>query len=167
MMVNATHGKGFTLSSYSPRDLLVSETEPWTVSENAWFKSEDKNITFYSDYSIDVAQGRYPTATDKIKEGSDDRTRNPLLFPFIFEVGRSDYLYFYDIAGEDAEESGNRLAMMIKNAPTGIFYLVDGSMNRSALMQSTTIAGVVLLSCAVATVAAAQETYSIVKNIRA
>lgn len=131
MMVNATHGKGFTLSSYSPRDLIVSETEQWTVSENAWFKNEDKNITFYSDYSIDVAQGRYPTATDKVKEGAEDQTRNPLRFPFIFEVARSDYLYFYDIAGEDAEESGNRLSMMIKNAPTGIFYLVDGSMNRS------------------------------------
>ena len=131
MMVNATHGKGFTLSTYSPRDLLVSDTEQWTVSENAWFKNEDKNVTFYSDYSIDVAQGRYPTATDKVKEGAEDQTRNPLRFPFIFEVNNSDYLYFYDIAGEDAEESGNRLAMMIKNAPTGIFYLVDGSMNRS------------------------------------
>ena len=130
MMTNATGGKGFTLASYAPRDLDVDEKLPWIASENPWFKNKDKT-TFYSAYSIDIAGGRYPTATDKVKEGAEDQTRNPLRFPFIFEVGHSDYLYFYDIAGEDAESSGNRLAMMIKNAPTGIFFLVDGKMNQT------------------------------------
>jgi len=135
MMVNATSGKGFSLAPYTPRDLNVAETVGdqvcWTLSENVWFKNEEKNVKFYSAYSIDVPQGRYPVATDRIKEGSEDQSRDPMRFPFIFEVNRSDYIYFYDIAGEDAEKSGNRLSKMIKEAPSGIFYLVDGNSNQS------------------------------------
>lgn len=121
MLVNGTK-KNFELMPYA-----IKEMDKLSVSRNAWYKN--KKIKFYSDYSIDIAKGIYPEKTDKLAETQLDKTKDVMKYPFVLESNKDTYVYFYDIAGEDAEQSTNRLGKMMLGAPAGIFYLVDGRLN--------------------------------------
>ena len=125
MMTNATRGI-CSLVPYSLKRLEIG-TDSWHLGRNSWYKKNE----FYSQYSIDIAQGNYPKPTDKVSEDAMEQKKNIFKYPFVYEVDRRDYVYFYDIAGEDAEQSGNRLTRVMANAPTGIFYLVDGRSNEA------------------------------------
>lgn len=125
MMTNATRGL-CSLVPYSIKCLDIG-SDAWNLGRNPWYKNNE----FYAQYSIDIAQGHYPKPTDKVSETSQELKKNIFKYPFIYEIDRRNYVYFYDIAGEDAEQSGNRLTRVMSNAPTGIFYLVDGRSNEA------------------------------------
>ncbi len=125
MMTNATRSL-CSLVPYSLKRLEIG-ADAWHLGRNPWYKNNE----FYSQYSIDIGLGHYPKPTDKVNEDALEQKKNIFKYPFVYEVDRRDYVYFYDIAGEDAEQSGNRLTRVMANAPTGIFYLVDGRSNEA------------------------------------
>ena len=121
MLVNATK-KSFKIEPYAINDMDVRNL---AVSRNPWYKKSK----FYSKYSIDVSKCLYPEATDKMDESQQDASRKIKKYPFVIKANKDSYVYFYDIAGEDAEQSTNLLDDMLLNAPAGLFYLVDGRGN--------------------------------------
>lgn len=128
MMVNATKKKSGSPLSIAPYSLRkLDAKDGLSVSENSWYKE----TAFYSKYSIDLSAGRYPEATDKMDENQADKTRDVMKYPFVLDVNKDSYVYFYDIAGEDAEQSGERLRRLMETGAVGIFYLVDGKQNES------------------------------------
>jgi hypothetical protein len=97
------------------------------TSKDSWYK---KNHSFYSAYSIDINKGIYPGATNTAgNAGEVDKKRDITKTPFIMEVNKKDYVYFYDMAGEDAQRSTEFIKTLIgspdDNQPVAIFYLVD------------------------------------------
>ena len=120
-LVNATK-KSFKIAPYAINDM---DAKNLSVSRNPWYKKSK----FYSKYSIDVGTCLYPEATDKMDESQQDASRRIKKYPFVLKANKDSYIYFYDIAGEDAEQSTNLVDDMLLNAPAGLFYLVDGRGN--------------------------------------
>ena len=130
--LNALRNK-FPISMYSIKSVKASEEnetvgKAWCISKDSWY---EKQGSAYARYAIDVAEGVFPGPTDKSGDNVDE-TLQTEKFPFIFEVtrtnGKADYVYLYDIAGEDAEHSAQKLETLTRGTG-GIFYLIDGKTN--------------------------------------
>ncbi len=113
----------FKATSYPIKTLKfpLASKNTINVSKDSWYK---ENQEFYSRYSIDIGTGLYlkstNTTTDRVSKLEDIR-RNP----FVMEVENKSYVYFYDMAGEDAQRSGDFIYKLVRNAPAAIFYLID------------------------------------------
>ena len=67
--------------------------------------------------------------TKKYVETDGDKTELTIKYPFPLSVNDDAYVYFYDIAGEDAEQSGEILRRLTDTGAVGVLYLVDGDVN--------------------------------------
>jgi hypothetical protein len=118
------------LSTYSINCLKVVDEvggKKIFTTKDSWYK---KNSKFYSAYSIDINRGIYPGATNTAGNTHDvDKLQDITKSPFVMEVNRNNYLYFYDMAGEDAQRSTEFIRTLIgepeDNQPVAIFCLID------------------------------------------
>ena len=124
------------LSAYSINCLKVVDEiggKKILTTKDSWYK---KNDSFYSAYSIDINRGLYPGATNTVGNARDvDKLRNITKAPFVMEVNKSSYVYFYDMAGEDAQRSTEFISTLIgkpeENQPVAIFCLIDSRADTS------------------------------------
>ena len=106
---------------------IVKETdgEKIITTKDSWYK---KKADFYSGYSIDINKGKYPSATNAEGNTHDvDKKRDMTKLPFIMEIDKKSYVYFYDMAGEDAQRSAELLKTLVADSaqPVAIFCLID------------------------------------------
>ena len=118
------------LSSYSINSLkVVNDATGKTIvaTKDSWYK---KNHEFYASYSIDINKGIYPGATNTVGNAQDvDKTQDITKTPFIMEVNKNSYIYFYDMAGEDAQRRTDFIKTLVGDSedkqPVAIFCLID------------------------------------------
>ncbi len=95
-----------------------SMTASYILSDESWTGS----MVQYTDRSINLTPPRFPIPTSH---------RDYTMFPFITEVNRDTYVSFYDIAGEDAQNSV-LIRNIANNGLIGIFLLVNGKSDKEA-----------------------------------
>ena len=126
MLESATMGKGsMRLEKYNIKAIKTEKTR--RKIGDPWCKD---NSSFYSKYSIDIDSMHFPGATDLAQEGNMDKFSDLRRLPFVMEANRSAYVYFYDMAGEDAQKRTEIMASIagageLGQAPVGVFYLID------------------------------------------
>lgn len=120
MLRNATR-KSFAIDSYPIKNLPAREDGAPMYSAKSWYKVAEMPRRHYGGYSIRLADGAYPEPTN---------TADLSAYPFVLQVGEKDYIYFYDIAGEDAEKDPDLMKKMLAGGVTGVFFLVDGKTNK-------------------------------------
>jgi len=95
------------------------------TSAYSWYK---KSYNFYDKYSIDISTGTFVEPTDTAASaGNNDKKRDITKFPFVVDVNSESYIYFYDMAGEDAQRSTEFVGNLVGDAPVAIFYLIDSN----------------------------------------
>ena len=109
------------INSYPMKNLPAREDGVPMFSAKSWYKAVDMPRRHYGGYSIRLADGAYPEPTN---------TADLSAYPFVLKVGDSNYVYFYDIAGEDAEKDPDLMKKMMAGGATGVLFLVDGKTNR-------------------------------------
>jgi signal recognition particle receptor subunit beta len=120
MLRNATK-KTEKINSYPMKNLPAREDGAPMFSAKSWYKVAEMPRRHYGGYSIRLADGAYPEPTN---------TADLSAYPFVLKVGERDYVYFYDIAGEDAEKDPDLMKKMLAGGATGVLFLVDGKTNR-------------------------------------
>jgi GTPase SAR1 family protein len=127
LLKNATDKKNSSPLSVNAVSLkkLESTSDGIAVGDKLWHK--DKETEFYGRYSMGLGRGNYPQPTDE--HHGTDTSDIVIKYPFILDVNKKSYVYFYDIAGEDAEREGEMLTRLMETGTIGILYLVDGNTN--------------------------------------
>lgn len=96
--------------------LVEMNRTSFIATDRNWNATQEQ----YLNRAISIDPPRFPAPTDRF-----DYTG----YPFIVEVDGSNYVSFYDIAGEDAQ--GSRQIQKIANDdPIGIFYIINGVNDR-------------------------------------
>ena len=116
--------KLFDLEPYSIKTLAYDyETTKVMASKDSWYKT---NSSFYEKYSIDIEKGKFLDPTNNSANMTVyDKKQDLTKYPFVMEANKNDYIYFYDMAGEDAQQSGEFVGNLVESGPLAVFYLVD------------------------------------------
>ena len=129
--------KCFNIESISTAGGNRKVGDPWCKSGKSLgaAASENQVTSFYSKYSIDIPSCHFPGATDSAQDTSKaNRFRDLKRMPFVLEANESSYVYFYDMAGEDAQRRTEIMSAIAGSgeagqAPVGVFYLIDKDAN--------------------------------------
>lgn len=100
---------------------VVSQDGKFKKTLERWYSSDgnNDNQSFYGGYSINFGNNRsYPKPTTTSNESMSR-------LPFILEIGKSDYISFYDIAGEDAQKGTGEVTKIMSSDNMGVFCLIN------------------------------------------
>ncbi len=120
MLKNATQKK-FKIDS-RPIQNLPSRNKDGApmLSKDLWYQESTMAKDHYGGYAIRLADGTYPEPTNTVDLSG---------LPFVLKVREKNYIYFYDIAGEDSEKKRDRVKHLLEEGVAGVFFLVDGKTN--------------------------------------
>lgn len=86
----------------------------YRITDRNWYASQDQ----YLERAISLYPSKYPNMTP-----SGDLTQ----YPFIAEINKEAYISFYDIAGEDAQQSSSIRNIAANGEVIGIFCVINGN----------------------------------------